>query len=547
MKLFLFTTLLLLNVAEAFAGSATWNLDPVDSDWNNPANWTPNTVPNGPNDVATFEASNQTDVIISASTEVNELIFSPGASGFTINVSEGQTFTISGTGITNSSGISQSLVIEKTSHLDLTNSATVGELTFFTLLGGTGSFGSGGAIFFSDTSSAGNGTFVVNGAADDFGNGAAIGFSSNATSGNGTFTVKGGGTALIFFVGTSTAGNASFVIEGGNGAGSVAFFGSDSEKPTAGNAIFNINGGTTPGALGGFVQFSGGTAGSATFITSSGTNGGFGGYIRFLANDASEAQIKLFGGSLSAEYAGDEATVAVGSIEGNARISLSAVGAHQKFITGSNDLSTTFSGTITDSGGAFGSTGSLEKVGTGTLTLSGTNSYIGGTTIEAGMLVVNNRTGSGTGSGPVQVNAGRLGGRGIIGGAVVVGEGAGPGAALAPGQHKGRQNTLTIQGTLTFNSDGFYVCGVNSKSAVTDKVVANGVTISGGQFVLHEPRGFALNPGTVLTIIDNTSANPINGRFANLPDNSTFTLGRNTYQANYSGGNGNDLTLTVVQ
>src|SRR5689334_15885731 len=191
-----------LIVVQSFAGSATWNLNPVDNNWNNPANWTPKTVPNGPNDVATFEASNQSDVMISSSTEVNELIFNSGASSFTINVSEAQTFTISGTGITNSSGISQNLVIEKTSGLDLTNSATVGELTFFTLLGGTGSFGGGGVIFFSDTSSAGNGTFVVNGAADNFGNGAAIGFSSNASAGNGTFTVKGGGTAIVFFSGT---------------------------------------------------------------------------------------------------------------------------------------------------------------------------------------------------------------------------------------------------------------------------------------------------------------------------------------------------------
>ena len=33
---------------------------------------------------------------------------------------------------------------------------------------------------------------------------------------------------------------------------------------------------------------------------------------------------------------------------------------------------------------------------------------------------------------------------------------------------------------------------------------------------------------------------------ANLPDGSTFTAGRNNYQASYEGGTGNDLTLTVV-
>jgi hypothetical protein len=52
-------TLLSLSFAQnAHAGSATWNLDPISSDWNIAANWTPNTVPNGPDDIATFELSN---------------------------------------------------------------------------------------------------------------------------------------------------------------------------------------------------------------------------------------------------------------------------------------------------------------------------------------------------------------------------------------------------------------------------------------------------------------------------------------------------------
>ena len=55
-----------------------------------------------------------------------------------------------------------------------------------------------------------------------------------------------------------------------------------------------------------------------------------------------------------------------------------------------------------------------------------------------------------------------------------------------------------------------------------------------------------LTAGTVFIAISNTSANPIIGTFANLPDGSTFTVGRNKYQVSYSGGDGNDLTLTVV-
>ena len=50
----------------------------------------------------------------------------------------------------------------------------------------------------------------------------------------------------------------------------------------------------------------------------------------------------------------------------------------------------------------------------------------------------------------------------------------------------------------------------------------------------------------VLTVIDNTSADPISGTFSNLPDGGMITAGSNTFQADYEGGTGNDLTLTVV-
>ena len=42
------------------------------------------------------------------------------------------------------------------------------------------------------------------------------------------------------------------------------------------------------------------------------------------------------------------------------------------------------------------------------------------------------------------------------------------------------------------------------------------------------------------------SATAIAGEFANLADGSTFVLARNKFQVDYQGGDGNDLTLTVV-
>ena len=56
----------------------------------------------------------------------------------------------------------------------------------------------------------------------------------------------------------------------------------------------------------------------------------------------------------------------------------------------------------------------------------------------------------------------------------------------------------------------------------------------------------ALPLGAVFATTDNTAATQITGPFINLADGSTFTDGSNTFQASYSGGDGNDLTLTVV-
>src|SRR5580765_477217 len=50
--------LLLSGPSAAFAGSATWDLNPGSGDWNTATNWTPTTMPNSSADTATFAFSN---------------------------------------------------------------------------------------------------------------------------------------------------------------------------------------------------------------------------------------------------------------------------------------------------------------------------------------------------------------------------------------------------------------------------------------------------------------------------------------------------------
>ena len=167
--------------------------------------------------------------------------------------------------------------------------------------------------------------------------------------------------------------------------------------------------------------------------------------------------------------------------------------------------------------------------------------------MTAGALVINNTTDSGTGTGALQVNQGTLAGSGTITGAVTVGTGGGLAAILAPGKGASEATTLTVQSALTFKVDGIYTYKLNAKRAEADQVIANGVTIeSGAQFSFVAVGNNTLTVGTVFTAISNTSANAISGTFSNLPDGGIVTINGNNFQANYEGGGGNDLTLTVV-
>src|SRR5205085_6810139 len=123
----------------AYGGSATWNLNPTTGDWNTAANWTPATVPNGPNDVATFGVSTITSITIPESFEVDSMVFNPGASSFTIGNDKHVSFTVSGAGIINNSGLTENLLVAQSSVFAFFGTASAGQDVSVIVPGSTGS------------------------------------------------------------------------------------------------------------------------------------------------------------------------------------------------------------------------------------------------------------------------------------------------------------------------------------------------------------------------------------------------------------------------
>jgi hypothetical protein len=224
-RLIIFLILPFAFILDAPAGSATWNLNPTSGDWSTPTNWTPNTVPNGPADVASFGVSAITDVTLStnATTGVASIVFDPGASSFNLaavspSLQQRVTLNISGDGIVNNSGVTQSLAANQPGGdggtISFLNSASAGDDITLTAFGGTAA--GQGVINFYDTSTAGAANVVLGGALADGNSGGAVVLNQHANMGDATVTINesevaGGEGGHMPFNGHSSAGNATFV------------------------------------------------------------------------------------------------------------------------------------------------------------------------------------------------------------------------------------------------------------------------------------------------------------------------------------------------
>ena len=177
------------------------------------------------------------------------------------------------------------------------------------------------------------------------------------------------------------------------------------------------------------------------------------------------------------------------------------LGNSTKTLTVSNTAPVTFSGQLTNNA-------AIITAGPGRLIFSGDNSArTNATTVNAGTLLVNNPTGSGNGSGVVNVNSGgTLGGTGTIGGLVTVNSGG----TIAAGASIGTltiSNDLTLAGNVAVevntsaspSNDLLVVSGVVSNAAAASVTVSNlGPALAVGQkFTIFSS---AVSNGAAMTV-----------------------------------------------
>jgi autotransporter-associated beta strand protein len=443
---------------------------PAGQQLQQPRQLEPDNVPTG---TASFNTSSITSLTFSSfATAVGGWTFNAGASNYTFTLGSPFSLTFSSAGIRINGG--SAAINNSGGTIAFNNASSAGSAQFTNSDAAVMSFGTLGGT---DTANAGTAiiTNTIQGTTEFFGHTSAA--SAQIFNGN----PLGGGFTV--FRDQSTAANASIT----NSTSATEFgVSGGTDTATAGNAIIgNENNSHTDffaHTTAGNASISADLHSRVTFSDSS-----TGGNARFSISGFFDMSALTDGG------------MTAGSIEGSGTFFLGG----NTLTVGSNNLSTTVSGNISDGGLASTATGgSLVKVGSGTLTLTGTNTYTGNTTVNDGMLEVD---GSIAKSHLTTVNDNAtLFGTGTVGNLLI-----NSGGTFAPGAFATTGTFMTVQGNLTFQPNALYLVQV-------DPTASTSATVT-GQAALAGDVGATFASGHYITKqYDILHAGSINGTFDTL-------------------------------